>query len=319
MSMQNEIIKKNGIVIFVSFILYLFDPFFIFFIVPFHLYSLINDSQLRIGASSGVLFLLISFKSVLQFNGLLNSGAAVFLVILGMSPPLVLLISVVLFYEIKLNYKVRSVTAILLVLGFVEILGFAAVLIYESDLHFALTAKERIKETLLQMINMLYGESSINTFVGTSGFAAYIIEIVKKSYLLIFFIQFGISFGIAWELYKRFYKRTIKSLMNQITVPDWIIWPFLISWTLVLLDIIVSLGSFASIAWNTGFVFALFYILNGLAIYQAILLKKYKKQVSGVKLILLFAISQFIPIVNVVIIFIVLILGISELWISYRT
>jgi len=206
----------------------------------------------------------------------------------------------------------------LIITAAVAVLGFTAVLIFESSMPFAVEAREAVDQTVGNVFAALYGEQQISGFFSSGNMTAYVISIVKKSFLLVFAVQFGMSFGFAWELYKRRGDRRSESLLTAVKLPEWMIWPFLISWVLVLLDILFKLGGITLIGWNIGLVLALCYMLNGLALYQHIVQAKRNRTVSGFKLSLLVLLFQFVPVVNILVLVLLTGLGVSELWISYN-
>ena len=96
------------------------------------------------------------------------------------------------------------------------------------------------------------------------------------------------------------------------------IWPLLIPWALILLDLRIDLGILRYIAWNAGLIMLFSFGMQGVGILQTILDGKEVSRGIRTAITVLMILVLFLPGVN----FIVLIglpgLGISELWIHYR-
>ena len=142
--------------------------------------------------------------------------------------------------------------------------------------------------------------------------------ILLRNYLFIFYI---ILSGSTW-VGTSFGNRTMGKQPRRFVdfrLPEKLIWPLLFSWALVLLDIAFDIGVIKYAAWNLGLIFLLTYGMQGVGILQTILQRRNVPR--GIRMALVFAmvLMLFWPGVNFIIIIGLPVLGISELWVHYRT
>jgi hypothetical protein len=142
-------------------------------------------------------------------------------------------------------------------------------------------------------------------------------EMILRSYLFIFFVILSANWWAGTSIMKRA-GREKRFDITRFKLPDIFIWPLLISWAVVLLDVVKGIGWPAYLFWNTGMIALFLFGLQGFGILRH-LLKKYAL-FRSLKTLLTFIviILVFIPGVNWVIIIGFPGLGVSELWIKYR-
>jgi hypothetical protein len=101
-------------------------------------------------------------------------------------------------------------------------------------------------------------------------------------------------------------------------VPDWLVWPLLVPWAVVLLDLKISLGPLRYVAWNLGLIMLFTYGMQAVGIIQTLLDRRNVSRgfraliAGGLALMVLW------PGVNFVVLIGLPCLGVSELWIHYR-
>lgn len=104
---------------------------------------------------------------------------------------------------------------------------------------------------------------------------------------------------------------------TRFRLPDAAVWAFLLFWTVVFLSFFRDLGIVRMLAWNLGLIAAILYGCQGVGIikiWTAVLPR-------GTRLALTFLLVTlvFVPGINVILIAGVPLLGVSELWVNYRT
>lgn len=102
------------------------------------------------------------------------------------------------------------------------------------------------------------------------------------------------------------------------SVPDWMVWPLLLSWGFILLDVFVSIGFFSYVFWNTGLICLFIYGLQGHGILRYLMIKRNFPR--GLQMFLNFMVFLLLllPGINIIIIFGIPVFGVSEVWIKYR-
>ncbi len=143
-------------------------------------------------------------------------------------------------------------------------------------------------------------------------------KLVFRNYIFAYFIMISCSWFIADAIQRRRNRRDQFKLAN-FKVPEIMIWPLIITLAIVFLDVFIGMSWFGYIMWNSAFVMVFLYGLHGIGLIKY-LLNRYEVPGSGRRLI---AISIFVvlllPGINLILLIGVPVLGVSELWIRYRT
>ena len=143
-------------------------------------------------------------------------------------------------------------------------------------------------------------------------------KLVFRNFIFAYFIMLSAGWFVADSIDRRWRKKQQFKLVNFI-VPEVMIWPLIIVLAGVLIDVFIGLSWIGHIMWNSTFIMIFIYGLHGIGLIKY-LLDKYKVPGSGRRLI---AVSTFIvlliPGVNLVVLIGVPVLGVSEIWIRYRT
>ncbi|MCK5154312.1 MAG: DUF2232 domain-containing protein [Spirochaetales bacterium] len=144
------------------------------------------------------------------------------------------------------------------------------------------------------------------------------LKLVFRNYIFAYFIMLAVGWFVADSIDRRRKKKQQFKLVNFI-VPELMIWPLIIVLAGVLLDVFFGMSWIGYIMWNSTFIMIFIYGLHGIGLVKY-LLGRYKVPGSGRRLI---AISVFVvllmPGLNLVILIGVPVLGVSELWIRYRS
>lgn len=167
---------------------------------------------------------------------------------------------------------------------------------------------EQLPETNNAIISILQNPEEVTELIK---------DILLKNFVFIYYI---ILSGCVW-IGGSAGMRTIGVRPRKLTeyvLPEWFIWPLLISWAIVLLDVLLGIGALSYVGWNAGLVMLFTFGMQGIGIMQSILNRRGVPR--GLRIVLAAAIVLFLlwPGVNMVIIVGLPCLGVSEVWIKYR-
>lgn len=143
-------------------------------------------------------------------------------------------------------------------------------------------------------------------------------SILLRNYL---FMYFAILSGSVWmgiSVGNRTVGRAPRKFADFF-LPEKMIWPLLFSWAIVLLDTFFPVGKLRYAAWNIGLIFLLTYGVQGIGIIQTLFDRRGVGRGIRAALFVGVTLMLFWPGANLLIIVGFPILGISELWIHYRT
>ncbi len=161
-------------------------------------------------------------------------------------------------------------------------------------------------------------ESQGATFaIDVDTLTSYIINILLKSYLFVYFLTVAGSLWIGRSIAARMSGSWARGLRG-LRLPDRLIWLLLVSWAVVLVDFLAGIGAFGYAAWNIGAIMLFIYGMQGIGIIQSLLdrrnVSRYLRIILGAGLL---ALTMW-PGVNLVVLIGLPVLGVSELWIHYR-
>lgn len=144
-----------------------------------------------------------------------------------------------------------------------------------------------------------------------------IIGIILRNYLFAYFLTVAGSVWIGRAIAARLARVPTVGL-REIRIPDRMIWPLLLSWALVLADVLLGIGVVAYAAWNIGLIMLFIFGMQGIGIIQSVFDKRGVSR--NIRVIITFGLVllAFWPGVNLVILIGLPILGVSELWIHFR-
>ncbi len=109
-----------------------------------------------------------------------------------------------------------------------------------------------------------------------------------------------------------------ESSIISFKVPEYYLWPLIVSLALTLIDYIRGLGVIGYVSWNATLILALLYGINALGIIRYLF--GYFRVSRGLQLLLYFMliILLFTPKINIIVLIAIPGLGVSEIWIKYR-
>jgi hypothetical protein len=101
-------------------------------------------------------------------------------------------------------------------------------------------------------------------------------------------------------------------------LPSFFVWPFIVSWAAIAADLFLGIAAFGYAAWNLGLAMLLLYGMQGLAIFRFLFEKHHIRRGWWILLMVGLGILLASPRLNIVFLFGIPLLGVSEQWITYR-
>lgn len=151
----------------------------------------------------------------------------------------------------------------------------------------------------------------------TESLVAFIRGLLLRNYLFAYYLVVCASWWLGTNIGNRTRGASPRQLVD-FRLPDWLAWPLIVSWAVVLLGIVTDTGALDFAAWNVGLVLLFTYAMQGIGILHALLERRGSgpgvKSLLGVALVVLL----FWPGVNLIIIVGLPGLGVSEIWIKFR-
>jgi hypothetical protein len=106
--------------------------------------------------------------------------------------------------------------------------------------------------------------------------------------------------------------------LEAFALPDVMVWPLIVSWSVVLLGRFATLGYLRAFALNAGLILLALYAVQGLAVIETLLARR-RRGPDGRRLLLIgLLVALVVPVLTVVALVVVPLVGVSEIWIRYR-
>jgi hypothetical protein len=290
-----------------------FGLLFYFCMVPLHLLYRAYPANVFF-KTAGVLTAGIVLWDILKYTGIGLSGSAYLLAAIGMFYPAMLLMSTLLYY-------LPAVSSRQIRMGIASLLPAAA----GTIIIVLLNGNSPAAGDVIDFYSRIFSEILSSAMPGAQelGSADFLfllaLEIMKATFLPFWFILFGSGVLLSEIAVQRKSSAAgpVKTFLDNFSVSDKLLWPFIGSWMLVLLDIVFGLGTFGDLIWNAALVFLLFYGTAGISILSYWSRKKHVRM-HPLSWVILAIFLLFIPGINVILIIAVPVLGLSEHWIHYR-
>ncbi len=143
---------------------------------------------------------------------------------------------------------------------------------------------------------------------------------VISGFIFGYFVNLSIAWYVGSVLVNQSHGKAGRlTILKKFKLPEFFIWPLIAAWSLVLLSHLAKLPFVYSLFLNVGLIFLFLYGIQGLSIIQH-LLAKYN--ISGrwkILLLLVMFMVLFFPPIAIAIFIIVPGVGVSEIWIKYRS
>jgi uncharacterized protein (DUF486 family) len=263
--------------------------------------------------------LVIVIQTVIRGSGIEGKSLRQFLIIAELAYPLAIICGVIgiSYYQMRTLHLLIAAT-----MGF-AILSFPMIYYYSGNEEIVTLLKDQI---IYVSDIFSKGAASSDSFESAVLLKELqpdrIIEatskLVFRNYLVAYFIMLTGSWYFADAVSRRWHRKP-KFKLVEFIVPEILIWPLIVSLIGILADVFVGIGWVGHLMWNSTFIMALIYGLHGIGLIEY-LLNRYKVSRSIRRFIVIIGIAVLLlPGINLVILIGVPVLGVSELWIRYRT
>lgn len=221
------------------------------------------------------------------------------------------------FFQLK-----RNLYTIVISMGIIALIAVPIILFVTSKESLGDFFREQF-EMVFQLFSGSAGQSDsfeasvMERMFNTDHFLELLKDIILRNFMFAYMLVVTGNWWFGRSIVQRTKQQPVFNTV-YFRLPEYFIWPLLLSWAFVLLDSFKSLGSLEYVFWNTGLIFLFLFGLQGLGIIK-FLFARYNVP-RGIRLLLSFVciILCFIPGVNYVIFIGIPGIGASELWIKYR-
>ncbi len=315
MKLERELWLEPLLAIIASVIIYQFNMLFFVFTVPLHMLALRKDLRSFLTAA-GIVLAFILLQETVRNLGFGLSRQDILIVAIGLYGPIFLLFAAVWFHSLQayMDRFYRFIGSWILP----ALTGFTLIMIYEGDSQTAIYTRELIEEqfSLLLQVGQEIGYGDVLNTFNPEFLYTFVLEVIKRGFLPSLVIQMGLCLYLGYQINAKIGK-TEKVQVIRFKVPETILWPFLIAWTLVLMTSFLELGILGIIGWNIGLSLAVLYFLQGISIFI------FQMRTKGVgmknrSVVLWTIILLLLPGINILAMVGIPLFGISEIWIHYR-
>jgi hypothetical protein len=316
MKLERETVKYLIGAAALTFILYQVDLLYAVFTVPLHVLALKRKDSVVYYAAAVAAFA-ITIQEFIRFSGYGAGSQDGLIVAIAVFGPVSLFAGTLLYYASE-NRGLRRLYRFLISLSAAGVLGLLITVLFEGDSAAAVHARDSMREqfSLLMSIGQQSGIGGMFSAEQADMFFNLTVETVKRSFLLGIALQLGVSIQIAMLIFSRLSGKRERWIAS-FHVPEQFLWPFLVSWTVVLVSLLTDIGPAGVIGWNVALLTGFVYFLQGCAILLVLLQKK-GIRISASLIVMLLLLLLLIPGVNALFMLGVPLLGISEIWIQYR-
>jgi hypothetical protein len=303
----------------VSILLYHLASFLNFFLVP--LQSLYVRKGVRIAVAASVLtFVGINawqFRFVLTGVERLEPLSVLVPAALPIAPLAGLFVmNVPLPRPVRATYRLLAATALMGAVSIPIILYFAGEPVFLQLLEAQISA---VRELFMTGAGLQSDASLLLSTLDTGTLMRLFTELFFRTYLFGYFLVLGAN----WRLGTLLGGGPIRYMLNgdplpAYRLPDRMVWALLVPWAVNLVSLKVELGVLSYLCWNVGLIVLFLYGLQGLGIVKFILARRNVSR--GVRFMLGFTavLLVMLPGVNLVLLLGIPLVGVSELWITYR-
>jgi hypothetical protein len=300
----------------ITVLLFQIDVFFAVFTVPLHVTALKRKDNLVLYAA-GLAAAAIGIQEMIRFSGIGITSAQRLIVAVAVYAPVALLSATALYHWLA-KWQLRRLYRFLMSLSGAAVYGFIIVVLFESDSIAGQQAREGMREQFLLLMQV--GQQSGMDGLFSAGQAEQIyqltVETIKRTFLLGTALQFGFALFVANLIHNRRGNKRAFGIAG-FHAPEQLLWPFLLSWSVVLASLLADIGLVGIIGWNSAVIISLVYFFQGLAIIQVLLERKNRRLSPGMVILVLIALV-IVPGINALFMIGIPLLGVSEIWIQYR-
>ncbi|MFA5447158.1 MAG: DUF115 domain-containing protein [Sphaerochaeta sp.] len=265
-------------------------------------------------APVGLLALAIYVTEFFKARGALASAEGRVLLLISLYIPTVLLIAsaVWIAYADRPLFK-RYISA--------SLFGIVASLVMVAWFSRPSPVLNRIDEVFLQTFTNLFGPDSSSAMSDVALQRLYRSAVMSTGAMLapmcMVLVGFTAFLAISWN---RRFDETFTLAVSRWKIPEYLLWPFLGSWTVVLVLLMAKAGYLAlALALQIALSLGVLYAVQGVAIIVHLLLKRNVVVKISKLVTFLFLLAFVVPGLNVLVIFALPLLGVTENWFTYRS
>lgn len=182
-------------------------------------------------------------------------------------------------------------------------------------------AQQAIAGIILQLLGYS-GAQLPDAATIAKAYVAPAVEVILDCYGALLFLMLAASWSIGNRLGKKgtgadgtMQKGSIRSIV----VPQWLLWPSILAWGLLLLVLYGhKQGALAIVAWNASLAAASWYALQGIGLISYFFESKGMHRTTGSMLVLLILLILLDRKVGLAVAILIPVLGVSEVWLQYR-
>jgi hypothetical protein len=310
MELKNHTYYKLVIYILSASVLSRLGVLYIFCMIPLHLMQKKYPGKVFFASSTAITIGILLWDSIGYIRIGLES-TEVLIAALGMFYPSALIIGIIVFY---LPIDMRKLYRFLLAGIIPGCIGAYFVNLFEGESIAAENAVNFYYSIFKEVLNFSgYGEVDGNSI---SFLFTLALRVIESSFMPIWYFLFGLGILMSEMIYSR-QTKIRESFLDRFKVPDLFLWPFIVSWIVVLLDIVFGLGIYGILVWNIALVLLMIYGTAGISILMYLGAKK-GIRLNPLSWVVFSIFLLLIPVINVIMLIAIPVLGISEHWIKYR-
>jgi len=310
MELKNHAYYKLVIYILAAIVLSRLGVLYIFCMIPLHFMQQKYPGKVFFASSAAITLGIVLWDSIGYIRIGLESSD-VLIAALGMFYPGALFIGVIVFY---IPIEMRKLYRFLLAGIIPGCIGAYFVFLFEGESIASESAINFYYSIFQEVLNFSgYGEIDNNSI---SFLFALALKIIKSSFLPIWYFLTGLGILMSEMIYSR-QRKLRETFLDIFKVPDLFLWPFIVSWIIALLDIVLGLGIFGILGWNIALVFLMIYGTAGISILMNLGARK-GIRLNPLSWVVFSIFLLLIPVINVIMLIVIPVLGISEHWIKYR-
>ena len=114
-------------------------------------------------------------------------------------------------------------------------------------------------------------------------------------------------------------KRDHLEILARFRLPVFFVWPLIVSWALVLLTRLLKVNYIDSLVLNIALIFLFLYGMQGTSIARHLIMKYNVSRGWRLAVLVGLAAALFVPVLTLIVFIAVPALGVSEIWLKYRT
>ena len=287
------------------------------FIVPLIIlyYKKSINEYLIVGVCVGLMIIITTYIEYSKLEGIIFQ-----LILIRLLIPTGLIYGIFLIiYPLEgFNRKLERSLISALVFGVISV---PVILYLQSSVDLVNYVKEAV-DTILNSLKTNVGATSIEFEVALNQLNAdFIFEYGKQLILRSILFYYYALLLLSWKIGEWFGLRSlgkVQKTLKDFFVPKNYVWPIIISWFIIFIDMIRGLGFIGYVFWNIGLITLFLFGLQGCGIIQFLFNKYNLSKGSRTLIALSLGIMFIMPGIQYVIMIGIPGLGISEIWKQYR-